>query len=414
MADLARIVFLGDDFTGASDTLATFAERGAAVRLFLDVPDPAEADGLDVIGIATDLRPLSPDIIVRRLEELAPGLRRLSPRILHYKICSTFDSARHVGSIGAAVLTLERLLATGRTVVVGGQPSLGRYCIFGTLFARAADGRVCRIDRHPVMSRHPTTPMGEADIRAHLALQGLDDLALIDCLELNRTEELPPAMRNGAGRALIDALSPSDVDRIGRILTTLEAATAPLLVVGASSVAEALCPRLAQSRSRAVTGVGPRLAVAGSRSAVTADQVEAAASYVRLPIEPCDLDAGADRLVRHCADLLATGRDVLIHLRRDHDYGMPPASLSGRLAKLTAAIAGRCPVGAIAVAGGDTASAVVKRLGFRSLSFVRRAAPGVAVCSGHMPGHALEGAFLLLKGGQVGDRDILERFGRPF
>ena len=124
---MARIVFIGDDFTGASDTLATLAERGAKVRLFLDAPDEDETQGLDAVGIATDLRSQTPGEIAARLSALAPAIGKLSPRFVHYKVCSTFDSAPHIGSIGAAVKVLEAALAPSRTIVLGGQPSLGRY-----------------------------------------------------------------------------------------------------------------------------------------------------------------------------------------------------------------------------------------------------------------------------------------------
>jgi hypothetical protein len=43
--------------------------------------------------------------------------------------------------------------------VVVGAPALGRYCVFGNLFVRnAGEEEPIRIDRHPSMSRHPTTP----------------------------------------------------------------------------------------------------------------------------------------------------------------------------------------------------------------------------------------------------------------
>ncbi len=51
--------------------------------------------------------------------------------------------------------------------VVVGAPQLKRYTAFGHLFA-AYQGKVYRIDRHPVMSRHPVTPMDEADLALHL------------------------------------------------------------------------------------------------------------------------------------------------------------------------------------------------------------------------------------------------------
>ena len=50
--------------------------------------------------------------------------------------------------------------------IVVAAPHLRRYVIFGNLFAAAgSDPEIFRIDRHPTMSRHPATPMKEADGR---------------------------------------------------------------------------------------------------------------------------------------------------------------------------------------------------------------------------------------------------------
>ncbi|MCV0395966.1 MAG: four-carbon acid sugar kinase family protein [Rhizobiaceae bacterium] len=405
---MVEIVFIGDDFTGASDTLATLAERGANVQLFLDAPEAGETDGLDAVGIATDLRTRSPEEIDARLRALVPSVRRLAPRFVHYKICSTFDSAPHVGSIGAAVLTLEEGLAPCRTILLGGQPSLGRYCLFANLFARAPDGRTYRIDRHPIMRAHPVTPMGEADLRVHLAMQGLHGLVSVNREELRSG---PNALQPRGNRILVDAVEQPDVDRFGELLRGITQ-DAPVLVVGASGVAEALVlggPSLMQPAANADWRTGPVLAIAGSRSSATAAQVFAAASYERLPVEPGDLTQPAqlvDRSVRH----LAAGRNVLVHLQPSKDYGCSPAALSRFLADLTHAVFHRHRPARLLVAGGDTSSAVVERLRFRSLSFVQRMGSGVAVCRGHAPDGSVDGTTLLLKGGQVGDVNLFDRY----
>jgi uncharacterized protein YgbK (DUF1537 family) len=410
---MARIVFVGDDFTGASDTLATLAERGATVRLFLDAPIRAEADGLDAVGIATDLRSRTPDEIAARLAALAPAIAALAPRFVHYKVCSTFDSAPHVGSIGAAVTALEAAISPAHTIVLGGQPSLGRHCLFGTLFARAPDGETYRIDRHPIMSRHPVTPMGEADLRIHLARQGLDGLALVGHPRLRGTHDGFRPLFPAPGRTLVDAVDQSDVERLGAALREAPDDGPPILLIGASSVAEALADPLTHGPERVppvARATGPVLAIAGSRSSATAAQVAAAASHVRVPLVATDLGTELPDCADHCARMLGLDRHVLVHLQPELDYGLSSTALSERLADLTAAIVARQRVGRIAVAGGDTSSAVVARLGFRSLSFVQRAGAGVAICRGHAPGHPLDGALLLLKGGQVGATDLLERF----
>ncbi len=416
-------VFIGDDFTGASDTLATLAQAGLRARLFLDPPDAETVSGeaLDAVGFATDLRALTPDRIDARLEGLAPLLRVLAPRILHYKVCSTFDSAPDIGSIGAAVAALERLLEPALTVILGGQPSLGRYCVFGNLFARGPDGSVHRIDRHPVMCRHPVTPMGEADLRLHLAAQGLGDLALEPWpgLDEGLAGRLRVHMGNGRRRVLVDAARPDDVAIIGKALADLETGGRPLLVVGASSVAEAflMAGKAASSspdRASAEMPVRvstPRLAIAGSRSAVTAAQIEAARLYEKMPLRRTDVSEQAlQRIAADAAGRLSAGGNVLLHLLPDEDYGLPGSELAQRLALLAKAIFGFCPVGGLCVAGGDSSSAVVHRLGVESMEYVGRFGLGVALCRGRSAAGEIDGVTLLLKGGQVGDVDIFDRF----
>jgi uncharacterized protein YgbK (DUF1537 family) len=404
---MARVVFIGDDFTGASDTLATLCERGARARLFLDAPKAEEIAGLDAVGIATDLRARPPEEIAARVNALTSALRTLSPRFVHYKVCSTFDSAPHIGSIGAAVKALEATLFPSQTVVVGGQPSLGRYCLFGTLFARAPDGEAYRIDRHPIMSRHPVTPMDEADLRVHLARQGLDGLSLTG------RKTLDIALKTD--RTLVDAIEQQDIDRLGMRLAEIDSREGPVLLVGASSVAEALFPAEPAVRADTVplTERGPVLAIAGSRSSATANQVAAADSYERFALKREDL-ARPEDLASRCASRIDAGANVMVHLRPDLDYGRMPAELSDWLAHLTGAILNRCRAAGIAVAGGDTSSVLVKQLGFRSLSFIERAGPGVAVCRGHAAGTPLDGTVLLLKGGQVGAPDLFQRFAARF
>lgn len=409
-------VFIGDDFTGASDTLATLSLAGWRVRLFMDCPDPAVVDreGLDAVGIATDTRALPPDRIEIRLREFKSALQALAPRLIHYKVCSTFDSAPHVGSIGAAVLTLEQTLAPRATLVLGGQPSLGRYCFAGNLFARGPDGAVYRIDRHPVMSRHPITPMGEADLRTHLAAQGMRDLRLVPAFSApQRHDSMVGSFRQPTSRLLLDVLDQSDIVAVGKAIKELDDVDLPILFVGSSGVAEAA----AGVGARQVTAgelpsvPGPRLVVAGSRSSVTAEQIAAARRYERIPLDATDLDeTGCVRVAERCAAGLSVGSNVLVYLRPDTDYGMPSAEISCRLAKLTALILAASPVQAIGVAGGDTSGAVVRQLGFESLSFEGRISSGIAICRGRSTVGTLDGSRLLLKGGQLGSIDLFDRF----
>jgi uncharacterized protein YgbK (DUF1537 family) len=133
-----RYGWYGDDFTGATDTLATLAERDFRALLFLGVPTEAQlaaAGPLDAIGIAGATRAMAPGAMAMELREAGRFFAGRGLDILHYKCCSTFDSAPHVGSIGAAVRALRPYFPNPLLPIVGGQPNLGRYCIFGNLRA---------------------------------------------------------------------------------------------------------------------------------------------------------------------------------------------------------------------------------------------------------------------------------------
>jgi uncharacterized protein YgbK (DUF1537 family) len=414
---MAGYVFIGDDFTGASDTLATIAERGHRARLFLDVPAPGEpaCAGLNAIGIATDLRALDADAIAGRIRAMGGQLKKFDAGIVHYKVCSTFDSSPSVGSIGSAVMALEEVLEPALTVIVGGQPSLGRYCHFGNLFARGPDGAVHRIDRHPIMSRHPTTPMDEADLRLHLAAQGLDGIELEPSTAFaNGAAALKDRLRQVVAvtkrRVLLDAACQGDLDVIGEALHAL-AKMDRLLVVGASSVAEAIFAREhGKALSVANSLIGPVLAVVGSRSSTSAAQVGAAVRYNRLGITPELLSNSSPKLAEEAVRLLRQGQNVLLHLVPEADYGLSHSALSERLALLTEKIANAFPLRALAIAGGDTSSVISRRLGFGSLDFESRLGAGVCVCRTHASNSMRDGVRLLLKGGQVGSPEIFNRF----
>jgi uncharacterized protein YgbK (DUF1537 family) len=188
---------------------------------------------------------MPPPMIARELEPVGAFFARLAPPVLHYKVCSTFDSAPAIGSIGTAVRALRPHVANPLVAIVGGQPSLGRYCAFSNLFAAAGrGGAVERLDRHPTMRQHPTTPMHEADLRRHLGLQGLDPSARCTTpCTVNRPPRRTPRWQALLARrpaaVLLDLADAAHLAPVGRLLWD-RAQAARLLAVGASSVAQAL------------------------------------------------------------------------------------------------------------------------------------------------------------------------------
>src|SRR5690606_19714743 len=123
--------------------------------------------------------------------ELRPkfkALKALGAPLTHYKVCSTFDSSPQIGSIGRATDIGCEVFQPPVVPLLVGAPGLKRYVAFGNLFATVGD-TTFRIDRHPTMSRHPVTPMHEADLRLHLSQQTARPIALIDLRHLSEGDE---------------------------------------------------------------------------------------------------------------------------------------------------------------------------------------------------------------------------------
>src|SRR4051794_38175807 len=138
------IGFYGDDFTGSTDAMESLTLAGARAALFIDPPDAgrlARYPGLRAVGVAGLTRSMPPGEMEAVLRPAFGRLKALGPRVVHYKVCSTFDSSPRVGSIGR-VIDVGTEVFGGRFVpLVVGAPGLGRYCIFGNLFAQYGAGR---------------------------------------------------------------------------------------------------------------------------------------------------------------------------------------------------------------------------------------------------------------------------------
>ena len=400
----ARVVFLGDDFTGASDSLARYAQAGWRSRLLIETGHAA--DDLDALGIATDLRSRPPEEVGAEIARLWPLIAAQDPQIVHLKICSTFDSSPRIGSIGAMVAALRQHFQPEVTAIIGGQPSLGRYLAFGHLFARGPDGEIHRIDRHPVMARHPVTPMREADMRLHLAAQGLQSLDLVTTDMLADADAV--AVRLRAGAVVFDILRQQDLERVAE---ALRRAGGRQLLVGASSVAEMLTGAGHQQRAAAETPVprhGGALIFAGSRSPLTEVQVAGFRDGPVMRAGPADL--ASESFVEGCAGQLRKGQPVLVALDPEADYAMSPDALADRSVALLARILAQVSLGYLGIAGGDTSSRICAGLGFHALEFDHQISPGVSVCIGRHRDPGRDRMRLMLKGGQMGDPALFGRF----
>ncbi|MBB1627777.1 four-carbon acid sugar kinase family protein [Achromobacter sp. UMC71] len=429
-----QVCWYGDDFTGATDTLAHVALAGWRSLLFLGVPTPAQrlrAGPLDALGIAGAARAMAPADMQAALRPVGRYLAATGARVLHYKCCSTFDSAPQVGSIGAAVGELRRHMPNPFIPIVGGQPGIGRYCSFANLYARAgAAPGIHRIDRHPVMRAHPVTPMHEADLRLHLAAQGLDAIESLPHTAYPRPGDPDAVDRwiDGTldainGPLLLDLIDDEQLPLIGRLIWRA-ATRQPLLAVGPSSVQQALTVAATLGRGPEISrptlapAQGPVLVVAGSLSPVTARQLESSRLYTRHPLQVARLlddPAYAGACVQAAATALGQGRNVLVHT--DAPAQTPSPARTDATARATgqllhdivhaSARAGQ-RLSRLGIAGGDTSSHAALGLGLWGLSFHSVLSPGVTISLSHSDDPLTDGLQLMLKGGQMGGDTLFD------
>lgn len=419
------LTFYGHDFTGSTDALEVLASAGISTVLFLTTPDDthlARFPEARVVGVAGVSRSQDPGWMDANLPPVFERLKAMGAPLCHYKVCSTFDSAPHVGSIGRAA-ELGRAVFGARPVpVVVGAPALGRFVVFGNLFATAA-GATYRIDRHPVMSRHPTTPMHEADLRLHLAAQTKLRSVLVDHAAL--AAATPDAIvEMDAELVVLDTADVATQTVVGRLLWE-SAARGPGFVIGSSGVEFALVCHWrdlglvpASADVKLPEPVDRIVVLSGSCSPTNETQIRRglADGFADLRLDPITLiesEAAMEAATARAVALLAAGNSPILYTALGSDGratfgpdGMTDiifnTRLGERLGVVFRDILRRSGIRRAVVAGGDTSGHVTNQLGLFALTYGAALVRGCPLCRAHADQPAFDGIELALKGGQMG------------
>ncbi|MGW4034673.1 3-oxo-tetronate kinase [Streptomyces sp. NPDC004778] len=405
---------IADDFTGATDLATNWVARGLRAAVTLGVPteeELAELADLDAVVIALKSRtaPVA-EAVGESLAALA-ALRRLGCERFYDKYCSTFDSTPR-GNIGPVADALTAELGAGVAVVVPSFPATGRTVYRGHLFVGD------QLLGDSPMRHHPLTPMTDSRLVRLLAPQTVHPVAAVG-LDVVRGD--PQALRaalagsrdEGPRYVVVDAIDDDDLARIA-------AATADHpLVTGGSGLALGLPARGGPATGAMPVTPGYRAVLAGSASAATRGQIDAARSALpswRLDLAALRADPAAE--VGRMTDWAranwseAPGVPVLVYavgspedVERRTPEGQRPAAevVEEALAGCAEAFAG---AGArqFVVAGGETSGSVVRALGVRRLELGPALAPGVSWARGSAPdGNAYN---LALKSGNFGARSL--------
>ncbi len=418
--------YYGDDFTGSTDVLEQLAGNGVASVLFLGTPTTAQLarfSACQAIGFAGDARSRTPEWMSANLPAIFTRMCGLSPAIVQYKVCSTFDSAPHRGSIGRALEIGREVFAT-QTVPIGvAAPHLGRFLLFGNLFA-AAGNQVYRIDRHPTMAHHPATPMHEADLRLHLAKQTNLAVGLVDLRAFqagHAQDQFRQQAEGGAAAVLLDGVDAAMLHQAGKLIWGLTNTSQPLFTIGSAGVTASL---ISHWRSAGMIAFQPLsvtakkadqiLVISGSCSAVTAGQILWAKrhGFACLELDAAALANGGSEAVESAMELalqpLRSGRDTVLFTA----LGTPKGSthdkeLGVALGRLLLALVQQTGIRRVVLCGGDTSSHAVQRLDLTALTFAGALAPGAPLCRAHAEeATGPDGLELVLKGGQIGPEDF--------
>jgi uncharacterized protein YgbK (DUF1537 family) len=442
------VSFYGDDFTGSSASMEAFAWQGIKTVLFLDVPSAerlADFPDYRCIGIAGIARSRSPSWMDGHLPMIFQRLAQTGAPVVHYKVCSTFDSSPELGSIGKAAEIGAELLP-GPIPMLVGDLGMGRLQVFGHLFAQAA-GEYFRLDRHPTMANHPTTPMREADLGRHLSLQTTLPIANISFLDLKTGDTADAVRQPSAGASQIyslDLLDDETLRAAGKAIWTM--GNRQKFVIGSQGVQAALAaywrseglltdPPL-ETQVRAVDRIA---VVSGSVSPMTAAQIDHATSNgfeaVRLDLtrlaDPQAWTAEVGRAVAQSKAALSEGRDPLVftakgpddpavremkdRLNKDQEAAqIVNDRIGSSLGEILDRLIRETGLHRVVLSGGDTSSHATLKLKIDALTSVAKLAPGGPLCRAHSGNLSRNGLEIAMKGGQVGTADffVAARDGR--
>ncbi len=423
------LAFYGDDFTGSTDALAFLEEAGIKTILFFEPPTLdilQKYPHIQAFGVAGMSRAMSPEQMQKQLNNDFAQLCQLPVKHIHYKVCSTFDSAPHIGNIGVAIEIGLAVFQHRFVPIVVTAPALGRYVLFGNLFARmgiGSQGEMYRLDRHPSMQKHPITPANEADLRLHLGKQTSLSIGLLDILQVAQPldilqNKLKQLLDNQDKIVFIDALNEDNLTHIGGFLEQQIEPHKPFFSVGSSGVEVALSnhwqkqglfnPPTAWQTS---TSVDTLLVISGSCSPVTSQQIAWACDN---GFESISLDT--EQLTNELAywqpyaqqaiACIEKGRSVIIHSSptTNHNLGEAiPAHLIGYvLGMIAKATIEATRLKRLLIAGGDTSSYAARALGIEAIEMLHPLFAGAPLCRAISSNDAINGLEVNVKGGQVG------------
>jgi 3-dehydrotetronate 4-kinase len=406
---------IADDFTGATDLCSMLVRGGMRTVQLIGVPRQGETPpDADAVVVALKSRTAPVRQAVQESLTALEWLRSNGCEQFFFKYCSTFDST-DAGNIGPVADALISALGCGFALACPAFPANARSVYQGYLFVGSV------LLNESGMEHHPLTPMTDANLVRVLSRQTDGTVGQVPFVTVEQgakaiCQAMAALKQHGHRYAIADAVSDAHLMAIG------EAAAQHPLITGGSGVAMGLPANFRRAGKlpvRDATSLPPlsghAAVLAGSCSRATLGQLDYARE--RVPVFQLDPLAvpDASRMAAAARDWMADklGKapiviaasappDQVTELQRHLGRDAAGALIEETLARIAGDLLAQ-GVRRMVVAGGETAGAVVSRLGVHSLRIGAEIDPGV-------PWTYAEGGttplLMALKSGNFGARDF--------
>lgn len=376
-----RLGILADDLTGAADSAARCRAAGLTVEVCLQPPTTVLS--CDALALTSDSRHLPAAAAARRVRAVlgSPALER--ERIWYKKIDSTGR-----GNLGSEIDAMLEALDRSFAVVCPAFPAQARGLSDGYVVPASHLGRQMHLPSLLAeQSQHPVAELPLEQLRRGAAFLR------------RRVVELT---RDGTARIVVlDAMSDDDLATIVAAQSLLPDA----LLCGSAGLVGVLASRLTQPPPAVAAcdrrvAHAPALLVVGSGSAAAHRQISFARSH------------GAIQVVDgHRRPPGPLRRDTLVHLPVPAEHtgldGEAARAGAGKLAAVALSALEQGQPALLVLVGGDTATAVLERLGITRLSVLCELLPGMPLARG-VDRYGVERGVILKSGNHGADSTLVE------
>lgn len=405
---------VADDFTGASDAASFLISQGLKTLLFNGIPT-GEMEDCNAVVIALKSRTQETKEAVADSMAAFKWLQDNGAEHLYFKYCSTFDSTKE-GNIGPVLDALLEETNAKYTILSPALPVNGRTVKDGILYV---DGTPLS-ETH--MAHHPLTPMWTSSIAELMEPQGKYETLQLNAETLEKSAEEIMAVVEDFGKdkehfyIVPDYVNEDNGTKVAEVFGSCK------VLSGGSGILAPLAKRYSQELGSVDNNIvetatkGKGIVFAGSCSKATLGQIAEyqAKGNVSYRINPLDLLSGKETLEDIWNFVVDNGdKEVLIYSSDSAEnvveiQKIGKEAVAEKLESTTAELAQKAVDAGytrIIVAGGETSSAVAKKLGYHSFEIGESVAPGVPV----MAPLSNPEIRVVLKSGNFGQVDFFTR-----